>query len=251
MPVMKSTSLKLKGGKRKSFYNKNKRSRKSRHSKRKNTRIKNTRRRSKYSKRRKHSRRFKGGAPIEQPTNVTDLITKLNEYKIDYTKWSKTPVDLMEEIENGESYLETNDETKVLVRVVSVAKIKIYKKRDSSTYLIEEYQIKNGKRKEKGSPLAEKIGNGEKPMDGIMRGINEELGEPLAGLVSVDPEYYELVKETKPSQSFQGLECIYLLHNFKGVALEGFPEGQFQTTDKHDGKIIVWNWQTEKIIAEV
>ena len=88
-------------------------------------------------------------------------------------------------------------------------------------------------------------------MDGIMRGINEELGEPLAGLVSVDPEYYELVKETKPSQSFQGLECIYLLHNFKGVALEGFPEGQFQTTDKHDGKIIVWNWQTEKIIAEV
>lgn len=40
MPVMKSTSLKLKGGKRKSFYNKNKCPRKSRHSKRKNTRRK-------------------------------------------------------------------------------------------------------------------------------------------------------------------------------------------------------------------
>jgi hypothetical protein len=246
MPFLKSTSLKLKGGKRKSFYNKNKRSRKSRHSKRKNTRRKNTRRRSKYSKRRKHLRRFKGGASIEQPANVTELITILNENNIDYTKWSKTPENLMEEIANGESYLETNDETGVLVRVVSVAKIKIYKKPLSTTYLIEEYQIKNGKRKEKGSPLAEKIGNGEKPMDGIMRGIKEELGESLAGLVSVDPEYYELVKETKPSQSFQGLECIYLLHNFKGVALAGFHEGPFETQDAHDGKTIGWNWRAEE-----
>lgn len=150
----------------------------------------------------------------------------------------------MEEIKNGESYLETNDETGVLVRVVSVAKIKIYKKMGSSTYLIEEYQIKNGKRKEKGSPLVEKIGSGESPMVGIKRGINEELGE-YAMFVSVDPEDYELVKETKPSLSFPGLECIYLLHNFKGNALEGFPEEPFTTIDAHDGKTIGWSWRTE------
>jgi len=235
MPSMKSTSLKLKGGKRKSIYNKNKRSRKSRHSKRKNTR-KNTRR--------KHSRRFKGGAPIDQPTDVEDLKSILNEYNINVALWDKTPNNLMEEIANGESYLETN-ETGKLVRVVSVAKIKIYKASNPSTYLIEEYQIKNEKRKKKGSPLAEKIGNGEKPMDGIMRGIKEELGESLAGFVSVNPDYYELFQETKESQSFQGLECIYLLHNFKGIASEGFPEGPFETRDAHDGKTIEWGWHTE------
>jgi len=177
-------------------------------------------------------------ATLIQPATIIQLVNLLAKYSVDTSQWNKKVDNLLEEIKNGESFLEI-DKNGNLVRVVKIANI-VITRRDGLT-LRESYQIKNGKRiDKKNCHLTEKIGITETAFNGISRGIIEELGDKkgrdVVNVRQIEPEILEI----KPSDSFRGMKCVYKLNRFAGDWI-GTTE-DFSTFDGHDGKQIFWIW---------
>jgi hypothetical protein len=178
---------------------------------------------------------------IAQPSSEAELAAILRLYCVDTSLWKKNCAQLLEEILNGESYLEL-DSAGVLSRVVRIASVVItaleYRKATlrESHQLLPDGTIKN----KKNGNLTEKVGYGEPSWLGITRGIKEELGDLGECVVNVWQDGSEVV-EYKPSDSYSGLSCVYKVNRF--TANWTGPLENFSTIDEHDGKQIFWVWK--------
>jgi len=183
------------------------------------------------------NRKMRGGDHIKQPESVEELRMLLDRYSMDTSQWTKTEYNLLEEIINGESFLEEEDGK--LIRVVKIANL-VIRRMDGKT-LRESYQMKDGKRKDKkNGNLTEKIGSSESALVGIERGVIEELGDEKGSSVINIQQLGDEISEINPSDSYRGMKCVYKVNRFSAEWI-GTPE-DFSSIDGHDGKEIFWIW---------
>ena len=146
-------------------------------------------------------------------TDENQLDVFLRRHGVNHNNWNgKKLKHLIDEFNDGESYLTVlkkpikliNDTVLpegTLLRVVTTSQIKITHPTDPTQYLIEAYQIKHEKVKRKGSLLTEKVKKEETAVEGLNRGMSEELGDYYRLVTNINPGPTR--EETNVSKSLQ------------------------------------------------
>lgn len=148
--------------------------------------------------------------------NINELKEILLEFNIDIEKWSHTQgtknvEELNNEIEEGETTLEINNNK--LFRVVKITTIQVQVKLGDKLFnLIEDKQIffTGAIRKRGLRNLAEKIKQNETPELTAYRVLREEIG------LNVDKKliFQGETEEMKKSPSYPGLDSIYKIFSY-------------------------------------
>lgn len=141
----------------------------------------------------------------------------LEDCGIDITSWgvgkAKTVNDLFGEIVEGESHLRIDDDG--LHRIIEVAKLHIsqalYAERGCLVEVSE--SLPDGRVISRNEYPSETLKKGETSQQAVMRGIWEELQVGKDGIYSV--EMTPPVVESRPSKSYPGFSCKYVLHHAK------------------------------------
>lgn len=155
---------------------------------------------------------------------MEQLKCTLEKAGIDITRWgigqAKTLAHLKKEIENGETFL-VSDEAGKLIRTVVVGGADIfYQSPDGKKFhLREDRQVFNdGRMRQRNlsQSVSEKIKPGEDPDTAVIRGIQEELGiegEIVSIRVGTDDQIIE-------SPSYPGLQSQYVIHRYQVTLTE-------------------------------
>jgi hypothetical protein len=149
------------------------------------------------------------------PISVTlhELGSYLADNGIEVNLWgkgaAKTVDHLLQEIRSGECELvETGDG---LIRVIHVVSANIYYEDTFGMFILKEDKqvFKGGRTKTRSlnTSLSEKIGPNEIPLEGIVRGIKEELNITIS---SDQIKEVSKFNESRESNSFPGLSTIYM-----------------------------------------
>jgi hypothetical protein len=155
----------------------------------------------------------------EKSMDIEDLKERLIFAGINISLWgkgeAKTVKDLYREIKNGETEL-VKDKELGLIRRVSICGADIFYSSPlgKEFHLVEEKQVFSDGRvrvRDWGHAVSEKIKTGETPKEGVLRGIQEEIG------VSGDFEIEELEKDSiqRESLSYPGLISQYDRFHYK------------------------------------
>lgn len=144
--------------------------------------------------------------------SLAELTRYLMDHDIPVDVWgtgpAKTVGHLLKEIKSREcNLIEVDGE---LIREIYMVSVNVFYEDSFGTFkLKEEKQIfKDGRAKKRSleSSLSEKIKSNEIPVDGIIRGISEELN------LSISPDQVREIakfKESRESNSFPGLSTVY------------------------------------------
>ncbi|XP_050877440.1 uncharacterized protein LOC127081198 [Lathyrus oleraceus] len=134
------------------------------------------------------------------------------------------------ELSQGETLLEDSNPP---IRTVQVVTVRVIGK--DGKVLVESHQeLSDGRVRERGRPLSEKMKPNEEPEMAAVRGIKEELGSVIGeetevcDIVTIDPNSYVMRVEERNSGSYPGLPGCYVLHSLNAT-VEGLPEGDFCT----------------------
>lgn len=222
----------------------------------------------KHRKRKRITRRKRGGNTILKPTNVAQLKQMLINGGItedQIADWSKPLSNLLNEINNGETTLISSNGT--ISRLVNSIKAKVYND-ESKQYSLNEIghydQDKNGQpsnqtKTRSNEGVLEKMMSKEKPQRALKRAITEELGSQYAsnirymkGQPAFDIEI--AIQESKDSHSYTGLPARYYwfseeiyIPNLTEDTLYNNPSKRFFTKElKEDGsfkRFILWEWR--------
>lgn len=150
--------------------------------------------------------------------NISDLVSKLKEYKIPYETWgkgyAKTTNHLLDEILTHECTI--IDQQGYLIRYIEFVGINVfYEKNGTKYHLKEEKQIfRDGRerRRKMQSSVSEKMKFGEDSGSSAIRGVSEELG------VNINPDQLGNKRDVghdSNSQSYPGLKSKYKGHIFE------------------------------------
>lgn len=179
--------------------------------------------------------------------NDDELRAWLERAGIDLSLWgrgsAKQVADLWAEYRDGESRFMSDPPS----RVVEVVQVNI---RRGDDVLIEvEQEFKDGRRRIRTRPPAEKLKRGETPHDAAVRCLQEELG--LA-----EDEVFLLREETEAeedivSTSYPGLPTHYLLHIFEATT-DALPDEDFYRRNIPGEPIHrhLWGWRSNTATSE-
>ncbi len=172
------------------------------------------------------------------------LIRILQIFGVPVENWgtgeAKRVRDLYKEINEGESHLRI-DHTGI-TRVVEIVKMHFRSPQPGEEVILKEvFQIlPDGRRKNRNQEPGGKIKSGETPDEALKREIWEE--------VRLEPEDFNHTvlptrRELRPSKSYPGITCAYIIHPFKIVPNIGTHvlRPQFETTED-DGTILHFEW---------
>ena len=152
--------------------------------------------------------------------DINTLKCQLASAKIDISKWgaeqAKTPEHLLEEVENGESILVTDEAGELLRKVVMGGVSVYYTSSDGKRYrLKEEKQIFKKDNRERRRVLEqsvlEKMKPNEDPEEAMIRGIREELG--IKGEIVLTK--IDMNEESEMSTSYPGLLTQFTRHIYE------------------------------------
>ena len=152
-----------------------------------------------------------------------ELAEWLEENGIDTAVWGigsfKSITNLWDETVQGEVFFEVDPP----LRVVKVVQVLI--QHDDTTLFEVEQVFRNGKRRFRNQPPAEKIKRGENSIDAAYRCLNEELGldRDQVDFISMEHEGEEMVAD---SPSYPGLPTRYTMQKIR-VRVTGLPEEEF------------------------
>lgn len=176
--------------------------------------------------------------------NINELTKTLRESDIDIKKWNhsqgtKTIEDLKNEIDAGETTLETIDNK--LVRVVKIISIQVQVKLEDKLFtLVEDKQIFfTGVVRKRGlQNLAEKIKYNETPEFTAYRALKEEIGLDTIKKLIFQGE----TQEIKTSPSYPTLDSIYKVFNYQIILDDQDLEKiRFSEYQKKKGKITLFS----------
>lgn len=179
---------------------------------------------------------------------LESLTTKLKSNGIDLSKWgngeAKTVEDLFKEIEEGETELTTDVRGRLLRKILGVA-AQIYYNDGQKTFLLKETKQVFADGRERVRKFARSVSGkakfGETARDAIIREISEEL--KIAN--NYPMEELETSVDTNDSQSFPGLQSMYMMDIFKvNLTRNQYkPEGYIE---ENDGITTYFNWEEVK-----
>lgn len=150
---------------------------------------------------------------------------------------------LLEEVNEGESYLRLDDSG--LVRVVEVAKLHISQPLYGSRGCLVEVsrRLPDGGTAQRNEHPSEKLKRGETPRQAVVRGIWEELQIAEGGILTLSMKLPEM--ESRASKSFPNLVCLYILHHADVVLFNSVSichRAAFETTESN-GTVHQWKWE--------
>mmetsp|Transcript_7809 Transcript_7809/g.14783 ORF Transcript_7809/g.14783 Transcript_7809/m.14783 type:complete len:309 (-) Transcript_7809:306-1232(-) len=151
---------------------------------------------------------------------------------------------LLGEVMEGETTLVVEDG--VPVRNVNVVSVLI--ENADGQILVEQRQtLPDGRVRERGLPLSEKMIRGESWLQAAVRGIKEELGNRISAdnpQITILEETYYFEKEEMYSFSYPGLMTRYMMHRVKGRVLDIPQHEDFVTIEQTDRGVMenFWAW---------
>jgi len=172
--------------------------------------------------------------------SIEQLREQLEGAGIDTSIWgtgeAKTLANLQREIEHGETVLTTGETGELMRKVVMGGADIYYESPNGVVYrLKEEKQVFNDgreRRRDYGHAVSEKMKPNEDAIEGMIRGIQEELGIGGAiNLVQTDED-----EQTLMSPSYPGLKSQYLRYKFRALlndeqyCEEGYIEEDYDKT---------------------
>ena len=217
-------------------------------------------------KRKRKTRRKRGGATIVNPKNVADLQEILIRHGVsqdDISTWSKDLDKLLNEIKTGETTLITSNNQ--IRRIVNSVKVNIYNNpsKTHSLYEIGHYdQDKNKTKTRNNEGVLEKMMNNEEPQHALKRAISEELGPNYISNIRFMKGHpvFDVEKASrdplKDSYSYPGLPTQYnwfaeeiYIPLLTEQTLYNNASKQFFTKElKEDGsfkRFILWEWKDQ------
>lgn len=176
------------------------------------------------------------------------LISLLQMFGVPVENWgkgeSKDVSHFYKEIDAGESYLRIDQ--KGLARVVEIVKMYFKSPQPGEKVVLKEiFQIlPNGRKKIRNQEPGGKIQTGEKSTSALEREIFEKL--------DLLPAYYKYKSlpvevEFRPSKSYPGIICQYVIHRFEIVPNIGthILQREFEIVEKN-GTVLHFEWVPEK-----
>ncbi|MEI7513248.1 MAG: NUDIX domain-containing protein [bacterium] len=179
---------------------------------------------------------------------VGNLFILLQRFDIPVENWgtgeAKDLVNYLKEIGEGESYLRI-DHTGIS-RVVEIVKMHFKSPQPEKKVILKEIRqtLPDGRKRERNQEPAGKIKLGETPDEALKREIREELKlEPADYTHKALPTRIE----SRPSKSYPGISCLYIIHPFEIVPNLGTQvlRPWFETTQE-DGTILYFEWVPEE-----
>ncbi len=175
------------------------------------------------------------------------LYAMLAQHNVDMFGWgegnAKTVDDLLQEVLEGESVLQTGSDG--LTRVVNIVKMHIFEMgRPERGNLVEVSQkLPDGRVRMLNKKPAGKIKIGEKAAQALVREVKEELG---IGEDQYSHSLYLVDSEEVPSKSYPRLRCLYHIYHFNINIYPGslVLQDEFVTTEE-DGTELTFMWSTE------
>lgn len=175
-----------------------------------------------------------------------ELTGWLQENGIDTAVWGtgpfKTIANLWDEYVHGEVCFEANPP----LRMVQVVQVLV--QRENSTLIEVEQVFRDGKRRYRNQPPAEKIKPNENGIDAAYRCLNEELGlgRDQVYFMAAEQEREEMVTD---SLSYPGLLTRYTIQRIR-ARVTGLPNENFwrENTAVREGDPIsrhLWAWQEQ------
>eukprot|EP00471_Norrisiella_sphaerica_P003185 CAMPEP_0184493604 /NCGR_PEP_ID=MMETSP0113_2-20130426/26458_1 /TAXON_ID=91329 /ORGANISM="Norrisiella sphaerica, Strain BC52" /LENGTH=458 /DNA_ID=CAMNT_0026878927 /DNA_START=143 /DNA_END=1516 /DNA_ORIENTATION=+ len=186
--------------------------------------------------------------------NHVELANFLRSNGVDTTSWgtgtTKTVKDLWTELEDRESVIAVLNNglgRKQLVRRVEVVRVIVRRRVQENFVLIEKRQVfADGRERQRGTVMAEKMQAGETPLEAAKRGLLEELSGRLDD--PNDIQSLSLSSETqndrRSSISYPNLESEYEIHEVNAL-VPTLPLAEFYTDEGPPGspsKRIHWSW---------
>lgn len=181
----------------------------------------------------------------------TSLEIWLTRNGIDISAWgtgsSKTLTDLWHELNCGEIILHEYPP----LRVVNVVQVII---RRNDRILVETEQVlRNGRKRRRNQPPAEKFKPGETYQDAAKRCLQEELGID-ARLIKIRPETHRQIKTYSHSFSYPGLPSLYTVNiveaNVQELPLADFWRDNQSFTNGDPVRKHRWGWREEAVLME-
>lgn len=174
------------------------------------------------------------------------LVSWLEEGGVDTAVWgtgsSKSTSNLWDEYLQGEVSFEAHP----LMRIVRVVQVLV--KRDDMILLEVEQVFKNGKRRFRNQPPAEKIKGNENIIDAAYRCLIEELGlsRDQVDFMGVDQEMEYVIRD---SPSYPGLPTRYSIQRIR-ARVAGLPDEDFwrANTAANEGDPVsrhLWAWRQQ------
>ena len=183
--------------------------------------------------------------------NKLALEVWLTRNGIDISAWgagnSKTLSELWNELISGEIILHEYPP----LRVVNVVQVII---RKNGCVLVETEQVlRNGRKRQRNQPPAEKFKPGETYQDAAIRCLEEEIGISKH-LITIYPETHRQIKTYSHSFSYPGLPSLYNV-NIVEAEVEDLPVVDFWRDNRSytTGDPVErhrWGWREESILAE-
>ncbi len=155
----------------------------------------------------------------DEQASLDLLGVRLYEAGIDTSSWgkgaAKTLNHLWRELEKGEAFLEPDKDGQLLRKVIVSGADVFYSSSDGRRYRLKEdrqvFTDGRVRRRDLGFAVSEKLGLGEEPEEGMVRGIREELG--IEGDVSLKQVAAD--EQTRESRSYPGLRSQYTRYLFR------------------------------------
>lgn len=162
---------------------------------------------------------------------------------------ARTIADLFEEVANAESVLTVHGSgtSSRALRMVNV--LNLYIKNSAGQVLIEAGQrLPDGRLRQRGLPLSEKMIGQEDWQTAAVRAVSEELATALPQdwrqqLIIEEASYHSLV-EMQESTSYPGLLTQYTCHKVT-AQLPCLPQQPFDTSEPRPNGVLInyWEWQ--------
>lgn len=155
---------------------------------------------------------------------------------------AKSVSNLLEELQRGECYLRID--ANGVTRTTEIVKMHITdpSRPERGKLFVASQTLSDGRVRERNEMPAGKIKGKESPDEGFRREMEEELQLPPEDWTS---QSSQTTRELRPSPSYPGLPCVYLVHHFNVVVVNpNSPALQDEFTLKDgDGGSQVFRWE--------